>query len=160
MHKPIKDRLEGYLSGMEEPDSVREIERHLESCAQCRTAVDQMRRQSELLQSLRPPNEIEPSAGFYARVLDRIEAQQTPSMWNVFLEPAFGRRLAYISLTLLLILGTLMVTGETQSETIYAEEYPYSPEVIMSKDPVSPVVSDDVERDRNVVLVNLATYEY
>ena len=47
MHEPIKSRLEGYLSGMEEPDSVQEIEQHLDSCAKCREAVEQMRRQSE-----------------------------------------------------------------------------------------------------------------
>ena len=159
MHQPIKDCLEGYLSGMEDPDSVREIEEHLASCARCRRVVEQMRHQSELLKVLRAPEEVSPTPGFYAKVVERIESQRIPSVWAAFLEPAFAKRLAYASFALLLVLGTLMIAGLSEP-AITASDHPYSPEVILAEKPVSPHIGDDVQHDRDVVLVNLATFEY
>ncbi len=159
MHQPIKDRLEGYLSGTEGSQSVREIEAHLASCGECRRTVERMRRQSELLKLLRPPEELDPAPGFYARVMDRIESQRALSVWSALLEPAFGRRVAYVSAVLVLLLGTLIITGTNRPEPM-AGDYAYSPEAILAEKPVSPYIGDDVQHDRDVVLVNLATYEY
>ena len=156
MHQPIRERLEEYLSGMIDTGGIREIEDHLASCEQCRNAVDEMRRQSELLKVLRPPDEIEPAPGFYARVIDRIESQKTPSVWNALLEPALARRIAYASLTLLLVLmGTLAVSVDREEDVVAS-----SPEIILSEDPVVPPFGVDQQRDRDVVLVNLATNEH
>ncbi len=155
MHQPIRERLEEYLNGMIDAGGVREIEDHLASCKQCRSAVDEMRRQSELLKILCPPAEMEPAPGFYARVIDRIESQKTPSVWNALLEPALAKRIAYASLTLLVLMGTLAVSVDREEDMLAS-----SPEIIMSEEPVMPPFGVDQQRDRDVVLVNLATYEY
>ena len=155
MHQPIRERLEEYLSGMIDTGGIREIEDHLASCEQCRNAVDEMRRQSELLKVLRPPDEIEPAPGFYARVIDRIESQKTPSVWNALLEPALARRIAYASLILLVLMGTLAVSVDREEDMVAS-----SPEVILSEEPVMPPFGVDQQRDRDAVLVNLTTYEH
>jgi predicted anti-sigma-YlaC factor YlaD len=160
MHQPIKERLEEYLGGMEDSIAEQEIEDHLASCPQCRRAVNAMRRQAEFIQGLRPAGEAEPSPGFYARVLDRIELQRVPSIWELFLEPVFGRRLVYASVTLALILGTLVVTSGTRPTATPAYSNYYSPEAILAAEPVSQYMGDDIEHDRSVVFVNLATYRY
>ena len=155
MHQPIRERLEEYLSGMEDAGCVREIEDHLASCKQCRQAMEQMGRQSELLKVLRPPVDMEPAPGFYARVMDRIESRKTASLWNVFLEPACCKRIAYASLTLLLLMGTLAISVDREEDLS-----PSSPEVILAEEWPAPPFGVDQQRDRDVVLVELATYEY
>ena len=155
MHQPIRERLEEYLNGMIDAGGVREIEGHLANCRQCSNAVDEMRRQSELLKILCPPAEMEPAPGFYARVIDRIESQKTPSVWNALLEPALARRIAYASLTLLVLMGTLAVSVDREEDMVAS-----SPEIILSEEPVMPPFGVDQQRDRDVVLVNLATYEH
>ena len=157
MHQPIKERLEEYLSGMVDSESEQEIERHLASCGQCRRAVADMRQQSEMFQLLCAGEEADPAPGFYARVLDRVENQRVPSIWELFLEPAFCRRLSYIAATVVLILGTLIVTGGSSDAVRPA--YYASPETLLAAEPVSQYIGDDLEHDREVVLVNLATYE-
>jgi hypothetical protein len=113
-----------------------------------------MRETSKLLESLRPPSGLEPSAGFYARVMARIEAERKPSVWSFLLDPVFGKRLMYASLTLVLLLGTFLVTTEP-----YAPEFASAPEVILSNQDRAPALSANPERDRDVLLVNLATYK-
>ncbi len=158
MHQPIRARLEEYLSGMLDSVHQREVDNHLASCEECRRTLDRMRRQSALLEVLRPAAEIDPAPGFYARVLDRIESQRIPSVWDLLIEPMFARRLAYVSLTLLAILGVFMFTAGGPggaSEPVFSY---HSPEVILAEEPVTPVLGDNVDHDRSVVLVNLATY--
>ena len=155
MHQPIRENLEEYLSGMEDAGIVHEIEAHLASCEQCRRVMEQMRRQSELLKVLHPRTETEPAPGFYARVIDRIEALRPVSVWSIFLEPGFSRKIAYASLALLVLMGTLAISVDRQEDLS-----PSSPEVILAEElPVSPFGVDQ-EHDREVVLVNLATYEF
>jgi hypothetical protein len=82
----------------------------------------------------------------------RIETQRRPSLWSLLLEPAFGRRLMYASLTLVVLLGTYLVatesgepvTASTSAERYLAEEH--------------PTVGANPQQDRDVVLVRLATY--
>jgi anti-sigma factor RsiW len=150
----MRERLEEYLSGRLSGAALREAEDHLAACQACRRRIEEMRRHSQWLRTLRAAGETDPAPGFYARVLDRIESQRSPSVWSLFLEPAFARRLAYASLALLLVLGSLIVAGTPPDPVAY------SPDVIMSEKPVAQFIGDDEERDREVVLVNLATYEY
>ena len=154
MQQPIRDNLEDYLSGMDE-DGRRQFEDLLANNDESRQLVEAMGQQSEMLQVLRAPEEAEPSPGFYARVLDRIESERPASVWDVFLQPVFAKRLAYASLTMLLLLGVLTVSVETEPD-VFAS----SPEVILSEQPVSPDLGVDQQRDRDVVFVNLATYTY
>ena len=87
MHQPIKDSLEEYLSGMVDTATEKAIEEHLASCEHCRQAVAAMRGQSKLLKVLCAGEEADAAPGFYARVMDRIEAGRIPSIWELLLEP-------------------------------------------------------------------------
>src|SRR5580698_3274311 len=111
MHRSIRDHLEEVLAGSRDGGS-RELEEHLTNCEECSGEVKAMREQVLLLRDLRA--EAEPQPGFYARVLERIEAEGPVSIWNVFIESAFGRRIAMASMTLALLLGIYVVTAEQQ----------------------------------------------
>jgi len=81
MHEPLKERIEDYLQG---GNDLPDVERHLEQCESCRAEVIEMKKHSELLRSMKAPREWEPSPGFYGRVMNRIETQAKPSVWNLW----------------------------------------------------------------------------
>ncbi len=105
MHGLIRDRLEEYLGGGPEKKVPLEFEQHLRECDECREEVSWMQDQSHILRALSGPKRWTRAPGFYARVLNRIEAQQSASIWSVFLDPIFGRRLVATSLTVAVLLG-------------------------------------------------------
>ena len=85
MHRVIQDRLEEVLA---EPASP-ELAAHLNECEDCREEVSVMRRHASMLRALRAPEttpEVRP--GFYARVMERIEAQRPINIWELFFESA------------------------------------------------------------------------
>lgn len=117
MHGPIHDHLEDVLSGRP-PEAAA---KHLRACADCREVVAALAGQAALIRLLKAPADAEPRAGFYARVLERIEAQGPVSIWNLFAESAFGKRLAMASLVLAVLLGIYLVTVERAAEPIVVE---------------------------------------
>jgi len=144
MHHQIRESLENYLKGSAS-DVAAEFHAHLGECSECAGELRSIEAQSQLLRSLRDARGMEPRAGFYARVMERIEAQPA-SIWSVFLEPKFGFRLAVASAALAALLGTYLVTSE-----------PSGPE--SGSAPV--VVSTDIpqqQQQRDAVLVDLASY--
>lgn len=155
MHYPIREQLEEYLRGEPNPEKLREFHAHMERCKSCRDQVQRMQTQTEMLRSLRSPEHVEPGAGFYARVIERIEAQRNASMWNAFLEPAFARRFVFAFAVLLILLGSYIVSTEPQNSLSAS-----SPEVILAVEPYpNEVRGFDRQRDRQTVLVTLATYQ-
>jgi predicted anti-sigma-YlaC factor YlaD len=151
MHGPIRDRLEELLNAESPQD---EAARHLSSCESCAAELASMREQALLLHSLRVPEPVEPSAGFYGRVMQRIEENGVRSVWTVFTEGSFGTWLAYASLVLALLVGSWLVTterhdGHLGSEPVIAHESPSGSDL---------QVSGDKAHQRDVVLVNLAAY--
>lgn len=151
MHDSVTESLEDYLNGR--PQTV-EVEEHLRTCESCRKEVEAMREQSLLFRSLKVPADVEPSAGFYARVMNRIETQNRPSVWSLFAESLFAKRLVYASATFLLLLGTFLVSSSS------SESYAASgPEAILAGEELPEPVTMDPGRDRDVVLVNLATWK-
>jgi predicted anti-sigma-YlaC factor YlaD len=151
MHEPLKEQLEEYLQGRATP----EVHEHLANCKTCNETVDEMLRQSSLLRSLKNPREVEPPPGFYARVMSRIESQARPSIWNIFGESLFAKRLTYASLTLLVLMGTYIVSDREEQQPLTAS----APEMIMAGDERAAAVGADPQKDREAVLVNLATYQ-
>lgn len=151
MHQPIREGLESYLAGRPEPGFVA----HLASCGACREEVGEMARHSELLQLLRPPEPFDPAPGFYARVMERVEAERRQSFWYLFLEPVFARRLMYASFTLLILLSAFLFTTGGEPEPAWAR----TPEYIMAEEAPPPVMVVDGQQDRDVVLVQLTTYQ-
>lgn len=77
--------------------------------------------------------------------MERIEAEGPVSIWNVFIESAFGRRIAMASMALALLFGIYVVTAEKQEHstvTVHAD-----------------VWNQAGTPDRDAVLVNLVTYQ-
>lgn len=175
MHREIRDHIEGVLAGAESAGG----QQHLAECEDCRAKVQGMREQASMLRELRAPEgaEIEPRAGFYARVLERIEAEGPISIWNLFIESAFGRRIAVASMALALLLGVYLVSAERSTdEPVVASEQaqPASPDspdiqisgslVVAGEDAPGRVImqmdqSADGQSADDAVLANLVTYQ-
>ena len=111
-----------------------------------------MEQQSVLLRALRAREQTEPAPGFYGRVLRQIETARKPSLWSVFLDPHFGRRLVYSTLTVLLLLSTYIVSTEPGEETIVAS----ATETLVEGD--SAQLGANQDRDRDRVLVQLTSF--
>ncbi len=128
MHRVIRDHLEEMLAESRTV-SRRAPGRTSKECEDCRGEVAAMREQAALLRVLRTPSEaqVEPRAGFYARVMERIEAEGPVSIWNVFIESTFGRRIAMASMALALLLGVYVVTAE-QMRNRHSRPFSSSPE--------------------------------
>lgn len=165
MHQPIRDNLEEYLKGS--PSNIsQDFQAHLEACQDCAGQLREMEAQAELLQALRPGNEIEPSAGFYARVMDRIETQGRASIWSLLLEPAFGRRLAVASAALVVLLGSYFVASELSEPMVAAAPAAVASSARSSPDLSAPPALEQAadrdsaqqQRQRDAVLVNLASF--
>jgi len=114
MHEQIRQGLEDYLGGRMKSEALADYREHLGACPSCRDHVEALRAQSQMLQLLRAPSvDLAPAPGFYARVMERIEAQRPVSLWTVFMEPVFARKVMYATLALFLALGsTSLWTGE------------------------------------------------
>jgi anti-sigma factor RsiW len=150
MHSVVKERLEEYLAGALAPAVQRPIEAHLDACHDCRVEVNRMQEVRQLFSSLRSREKVAPPPDFYIRVLQRVGSRERAtgfaSMFS--LSMAFGRRLVFASLLTLAVLGSYLVSRETD----------YNPgpsiETIMAGDHSSPPPDD---RDR--MLVTLTAYE-
>ena len=118
MHREIYEHLEDVLSGA--PPIL--AASHLKRCRECRDEVLSMQEQAALVRQLKATAEIEPRVGFYARVLERIDAEGPVSIWNLFAESAFGRRIAVASLALALLLGFYLVSAERSAEPMVASQ--------------------------------------
>ena len=155
MHEPIKDSLEEYLNGCRE-NVPQEFYAHLRSCEACASELKLLELHSGLLRTLRHEEDLEPRAGFYARVMDRIENDSRSSIWSVFLQPRFGRRLAIASAALVLLLTTYLVTTEPGGP-----EFAPATAAVMSttaSDFAGPQDTPQQQQERDAVLVNLASY--
>jgi hypothetical protein len=153
MHREVRDRLEdiladaGGVAGNSSNDK-----RHLDECADCRTEISALRAQQRLLRSLRLPEEAEPRAGFYARVIERIESQGAASIWSLFFDSPVGRGLAMASMVLALSLGAYLVSSEHGSATqagpaMSVPSFRQNSGEMLTGSP-----------DRDAVFVNLVTY--
>src|ERR1700688_1315004 len=162
MHQPVKDNLEDYLKdvgGKFTKPLPPAMEAHLASCGDCAGKLSELERQAVALRSLRAPDDLEPRGGFYARVMQRIEeARATNSVWSAFLEPIFAKRLMYASATLVLLVGTYLVS--TEPGDLAAA---YQPATIVTPMHEISATADDPDnttspQERDAVLVNLAAY--
>ena len=175
MHRIIRDHLEEVLSG---PGSAPEhpAGKHLAECEDCREGIAAMREQAAMLRQWRVAGaemaEVEPRPGFYARVLDRIEAQGPGSVFTLFFDSMFGRRIAMAALALALLLGVYVISSEQMSEPEIAgsqivgiDGLPQATLVSDFPQDLQGVFSDNAEPrlvtgapNQDAVLVNLVTY--
>lgn len=125
-----------------------------------------------LLRELRCPEDVYPRPGFYAKVMDRIEAQQKNSIWSVFLEPIFSKRLAFASMAFIMLLGVALFTANPQEDDVMAFDPNGAPVVYTSEDQfspmfdggvdalrASPVALMDADQGRDIVLADLGSYQ-
>jgi hypothetical protein len=159
MHREIRDRLEEVLAQPAEETSA-----HLAECKECHDEVAAMREQAAVLREWRAPADAEPRPGFYARVMERIEAQGARSIWTLFIESVFGRRLAYASVALALLLSISLVTLERTEGPLMASEASgllpgemLPSTMVTGEDQPGPVLTQGGS-DQDSVLVNLVTY--
>lgn len=173
MHHEIRQGLEEYLSGdSTDPEIPARFKAHLGECAECTQELEALRAQAGWLRTLRASEDVEPRPGFYARVMERIEAQPA-SIWSVFLEPRFGFRLAVASAALAALLGTYLVVSEPSGPELASSPPSVSKSAGISRPAgMSQNVSTSVagtqaasdedgawqEQQRDAVLVNLASY--
>ena len=165
MNRRIEDNLEAYLGGSLDAAGLADFRGAMaEADGETRQLIAGMEKQSRLIGSaLRPSGEFDPGAGFYARVMDRIEAQRAASpFWAAFLEPLFFKRLVMASATLMLLLAITLFTGGPDDMAIAAGTG-QAPHVIMATDPepmlTVDTVSDGASEGRDVVLGDLTTYQ-
>ncbi|MBZ5610939.1 MAG: hypothetical protein LAP38_21960 [Acidobacteriia bacterium] len=169
MHEPIRDNLEDYLRG---PAGriPQEFGAHLEACEECAGELKGLETQARMLRSLKAGQEVEPRAGFYARVMERIEERAQASIWAILLRPRIGRRLAVASAVLALLLAGYLVSTEPGDQSLAS-----APSVVLTDTPAPVVASQsipqqeipqpEIQRDtpqqqheRDAVLVNLASF--
>jgi hypothetical protein len=150
MHRIIQDHLEEVLieSNGEETSPAAA---HLAECEECREEVSILRFQGAMLRTLRAPASVAdeaPRPGFYARVMERIEAQRPIDIWQLFFDSAFGRRIALASMALVLLFSLYLVSSERMAQpvTITVEDHP------------GMTLSRTGLPDKDTVLVDLVTY--
>ena len=151
MDEFVKDHLEEYLAGSASAGVKAEMEARLGSDA---PALESL---SAGIRTLRAPETPELTPGFYARVMERIEAQRG-SAWYAVFESVFARRMAFASFALVVLLGGLLLLREPAEP---AEAFARTP-VIVNEDGIAPTLSggfsDIHQGSPDAVLVNLATY--
>ena len=152
MHDEILNELEGYLSG--EPVS-RSFTQHLEVCPPCAHEVNEMQQVSLSLQSLRiePAEAVTPPLGFYAKVARTIEVEQKSPLWGLFApDLQFFRKVAFAALMLMAVLGSYLVSRESDISTQIAQQA-----TLTEHNSTAP---HDGPADRQHILVTLAAYEH
>jgi hypothetical protein len=158
MHGFIREGLEDLLMAKRVSEGAANEQsnatnRHLSSCGECAGEFSVMRAHSELLRAFRIPEEVEPAAGFYARVLQRIEEHARRSIWAVFIYSPSGKRLAFASAALALLLASFVVAQESRDGHLAGRN-------LMAQDmqTMTPVTGDQTQQ-RDAVLVNFVSYE-
>ncbi len=151
MHRIIQDHLEEVLAdpnGDRIDNSPAAV--HLAECPECREEVTALCVHSAMLRALRAPAAEEaasPRPGFYARVMERIEAQRPIDIWQLFFDSSFARRIAVGSVAMVLLFSLYLVSSEmAQPVTISVEEDP------------AMTISHAGLPDKDTVLVDLVTY--
>lgn len=152
MHGPIRDRLEELLTAEGSAAHNHSLQQHLSSCHECSSEVEAMRAHAQLLHGWRAPAEVEPTPGFYTRVLQRIEERTKESIWAPFIYSPIAKRLTYASLAVTLLLGSYVISQETQDghggrEPVLAQQFHRDARVVGSR-----------QQQRDAVLVNFVSH--
>jgi hypothetical protein len=160
MHRLTQDHLEEVLAG--KLPAGHQVTAHLKDCSECREAVDAMQLHGELLRMWSVPAEaaeLEPAPGFYARVLERIEATRPVSIWTLFGESFVGRYMLTASLAMaVLTVGFAVLTEEATPQLFLGQA------VASAADPLYPSgFASDVmakgETNNGAVLMSLVSYQ-
>ena len=155
MHKETKERLEELLRGSGAREDLAKCSEHVVSCESCGKEVAEMEAQARMLQLLRSPEDLEPSAGFYARVIERVEARRSATPLYAFVDAAFARRLIFAALTAVIVLGSYLVYSERAPA--FSSTGPIA--ILATQTPEQDVLGANPARDRETLLLTLASYQ-
>jgi hypothetical protein len=153
MHQVIVDGLEEFLARTASPELRQQIDGHLKVCATCRAEVLEMQGIAEMMTVLRPEGQPAVAPGFYGRLRKRIEDETPAPIWTAILDPAFFRRTAFACLMILALLGSFLISQET--------DYGYGsagPETIIAIEQSVPFQPGDPLQDQEMMLVTLTSY--
>jgi hypothetical protein len=117
--------------------------------------IEPMRGQARLLRTLQAPGGVEPSGGFYARVMQRIEMSARRSIWWVFVYSPVGKRLAYASLAVTIALGSYVIAAESSDGHLHTRSTVAQIDVADHYD--APVMGTE-EQQRAAVLENFVQH--
>ena len=152
----VRDQLEDYLSGALHSQGQAKLEAFLRENPAEVEELTLFEESAELLKELRLPEDeiLEPEPTFYARVMQQVESEREIPFWAVFLQPAFGRRLAFGSLMWLALLGGYVVTfgGPAEDATQHIAER------LLTEPPSANYelrLSADLHRNRNLMLAGM-----
>jgi hypothetical protein len=149
MHRLIQDHLEEVLRETERVETS-PVSAHLAVCKECREEVDAMRLQASALRAFRVSDDmLAPRPGFYARVMERIEAQRPIDIWELFFDSAFARRIAMASMAMVVLFSLYLVSSERLAQPVSVAVEESQPGMTLSKAGLP---------DKDAVLVNLVTY--
>ena len=155
MQEKIRKQVEDYLSNRL-PAGDAAFESLLEEHPADRQLLEEFAHQSEMIRtSLKMSAELAPAPGFYARVMERIEKENTRqlSFWSLFTEP-FGHRLIYASMALIVMMGFTLFTAD-QDELQNLASTPL--QMLVDHSPEVHLVGDQLDEDRDRVFVTLTT---
>lgn len=149
----VQDSLDSSLQPEAQSSLHHDGPDHLSSCLECSAEFQKMKTQTEMLRMLRAPEELEPTAGFYARVLQRIEEQARESIWAAFIYSRVADRLAYGTLAVALALSSYVIAHERNDGHLGTHS-------VMAADnvPAGTPVFGDQSQQRNAVLANFEAY--
>jgi hypothetical protein len=153
MHDEIRNELEGYLSG---EVVSRSFTRHVEDCPPCARELEEMEQVNNCLHSLqvKQTEGFTPPPGFYARIAQQIETEQRSPVWGLFApDLQFFRKVAFASLMLLAVLGSYLISRESDFTASLNDEQATLTEHDSTVPHESPA-------DRQHILVTLAAYEH
>jgi len=160
MHSPLREHLEGYLSGALRPAQQSELETHVAGCSGCRSELAALEGSARELRALRAPADLDagPAPGFFLRVMQSIEEQRQVPFWTLLVDPAFGRRLVFACLLVLAVLGGYVASAVDPIERQHAPETVLAcagPNCAPSPLPATRL-GPNLNRNRSAVLVTLA----
>jgi hypothetical protein len=112
-----------------------------------------MKAHSELLHRLRAPEDMEPAAGFYARVRQLIEDRAKDSIWIDFIYSSFAKRLTYVSLAATLLLGSYVISQEVRDGDLTGAG------IVAQQLHNDAPVTGSVQQQRDAVLVNFVSHQ-
>jgi hypothetical protein len=153
MHRSIRDHIEDLLGTKGFAAEDQETVQHLSSCRECSFELETMKAQAGALRVLRAPQELEPAAGFYARVMQRIEERTKDSIWAGLIYSPAAKRLTYASLAIALLVGSYVIGQETRDGHLTGER------IVAQQLHSDVLVMGSQQQQRDAVLVNFAAHQ-
>jgi hypothetical protein len=147
--KPLEEGLEGMIERGSLPGENTPTGAYLVANPKARAEVVEMMELSRMIRenfrlSAEEQEAAEPSAGFYARVMARIEAETQNSVWSFLFEP-FGRRIIYASMALgIVLLAAAMLAPMPEADEAVVAQQAMEMQVEPGDETVAPAMSETV----------------